>query len=101
MDQPVRESLWPTVPAAGEDETEGRFVYQPLRPSGRGHSREDKQTGGKHSAMVIVLDEIEYSGGSRKKSSEPSPAESAEATAPTQGVQFYGLPGVWRRQQLF
>ena len=39
---------------------------------------EDKRTGEKHSAMVIVLDEIEYSGGSRKKEPEAAQAEPAE-----------------------
>ena len=62
---------------------------------------EDKRTGEKHSAMVIVLDEIEYSGGSRKKEPEAAPGRTGGRTAPTQGVQFYGLPGIWRRQQLF
>ena len=62
---------------------------------------EDKRTGEKHSAMVIVLDEIEYSGGGRKKDPEARSDGTDGRTAPTQGVQFYGLPGVWRRQQLF
>ena len=39
---------------------------------------EDKRTGEKHSAMVIVLDEIEYSGGGRKKDPEAAQAEPAD-----------------------
>ena len=62
---------------------------------------EDKQTGGKHSAMVIVLDEIEYSGGSRKKDSEPSPAESAEEPPQPKESSFTGYQGFGGAKSFF
>lgn len=54
---------------------------------------EDKRTGEKHSAMVIVLDEIEYSGGSRKKDPEAPQAEPAEEPPQSKEYSFTGYQG--------
>ena len=47
----------------------------------------------KHSAMVIVLDEIEYSGGSRKKEPEAAQAEPAEEPPQPKESSFTGYQG--------
>lgn len=54
---------------------------------------EDKRTGEKHSAMVIVLDAIEYSGGSRKKDPEAPQAEPAEEPPQSKESSFTGYQG--------
>ena len=43
--------------------------------------------------MVIVLDEIEYSGGSRKKDPEAAPAEPAEEPSQPKESSFTGYQG--------
>ena len=54
---------------------------------------EDKRTGEKHSAMVIVLDEIEYSGGGRKKDPEAAQAEPADELPQPKESSFTGYQG--------